>query len=108
MGVAAVLVVYDVSCPNCSAIARELPGLVRVPVTVLSCRNPRLITWYPSLRASVHACGTPAVGIVRSDDTVRWWLGLTGAVGLLPVVRPGGIRTAVGLLLSAFRTARSR
>lgn len=108
MGVVAVLVVYDVSCPRCSAIARELPDLLRVPVTVLSCRNPQLATWYPTLRASVRSCGTPAVGMVGVDGSVRWWYGRTGAIGLLPVVRPRGLRVATGLLLSAFRTARSR
>lgn len=103
-----VVVVYDVSCANCSRIARELPDLVRVPVTVLSCHNPRLATWYPTLQASVLACGTPAVGTVGDDETVRWWPGLRGAVGLLPVVRPGRLHAATGLLLSAFRSARSR
>jgi hypothetical protein len=104
--VTAVLVVYDVSCPNCSRIARELPDLVRVPVTVLSCRNPELATWYPTLRASVRSCGTPAVGTVDDHGSVRWWPGRTGAVGLLPVVRLRGVREAIGLLLSAFRSAR--
>lgn len=106
MRTAHVLVVYDVSCPNCSRIARELPELVRVPVTVLSCRNPRLAAWYPTLHTSVRDCGTPAVGTVGDDGSVRWWPGLTGAVGLLPVVRPRGLRAATGLLVSAFRTSR--
>lgn len=102
------MIVYDVSCPNCSRIARELPGLVRVPVTVLSCRNLRLATWYPTLRAPVLACGTPAVGTVDAEGGVRWWTGLRGAAGLLPVLRPGALRAATGLLVSAFRATRSR
>lgn len=103
-----VVIVYDVSCPNCSRIARELPDLLRVPVTVLSCRNPRLATWYPTLRAPVLACGTPAVGTVDADGGVRWSTGLRGAGGLLPVVRPGAIGEATGLLVSAIRATRSR
>ena len=43
----------------------------------------------------------PAVGTVRGDGSVRWWNGLTGAVGLLPVLRPGPLREAVALLWSA-------
>lgn len=101
-----VVVVYDVSCPNCSAIAREMPDLLRVPVKVRSCRDPQLAVLYPTLRPSVRACGTPAVGTVRRDGSVRWWPGLTGAVGVLPVVRPSGLREAVGLLWTAFRERR--
>ena len=101
-----VVIVYDVSCPNCSRIARELPDVVRVPVTVLSCRNPQLATWYPTLPASVRSCGAPAVGTVDDAGSVHWWPGRTGAVGLLPVVRLRGMREAIGLLLSAFRTPR--
>ncbi len=103
-----VVVVYDVSCPNCSAIARELPDLLRVPVKVRSCRDPQLAITYPTLQASVRSCGTPALGTVRRDGSVRWWPGLAGAIGVLPVVRPGGLREAVGLLWRAFRTARTR
>lgn len=103
-----VLVVYDVSCPNCSAIARELPDLLRVPVKVRSCRDPQLATTYPTLPASVRSCTTPALGTVRGDGSVRWWPGLTGAIGVLPVVRPRGVREAVGLLWTAFRTARTQ
>jgi hypothetical protein len=105
---AEVVVVYDVSCPACSAIARELPDLLRVPVKVRSCRDPQLATTYPTLRASVRACATPALGTVRADGSVRWWPGLTGAVGVLPVVRPGGLREAIALLWTAFRTASTR
>jgi hypothetical protein len=101
----AVVAVYDVSCPSCSEIARELPELLRVPVTVRSCRDPELPASVP---AAVRRCGTPALGTVRGDGSVRWWTGLTGAVGVLPVVRPGATREAVALLWSAFRTSRRR
>jgi hypothetical protein len=101
-----VVVVYDVSCPNCSRIARELPDLVRVPVRVRSCRDPQLAQAYPTLRPSVRACATPAVGAVRGDGSVRWWAGLTGTIGLLPVVRPRGLPAAIGLLWTALRTTR--
>ena len=40
MRIVEVVVVYDVDCPPCSAVARELPELLRVPVTVRSCRDP--------------------------------------------------------------------
>jgi len=101
-------VVYDVACPNCSAIARELPDLVRVPVRVRSCRDPALATALPTVPAAVRSCAAPAVGTVRPDGSIRWWTGLTGAVGVLPVVRPGGARAAIGLLWAALRTRRDR
>lgn len=107
-GVRGVVVVYDVGCPGCSAVARELPGLVRVPVKVRSCRDPQLAVLYPTLRASVRACAKPALGTVRRDGSVRWWPGLTGALGVLPVVRPRALCAAVGLLWSALRTSRTR
>jgi hypothetical protein len=103
-----VVVVYDVSCPRCSEIAREMPELLRVPVTVRSCRDPQLRSLYPTLRPAVRSCTTPALGTVRADGTVRWWPGLTGAIGVLPVVRRRGLREAVVMLVSAFRTSRSR
>jgi hypothetical protein len=99
-----VVVVYDVSCPNCSRIARELPDLVRVPVTVRSCRDPQLAQLGVSGR--VRGCGAPAVGIVRGDGRVRWWTGLTGAVGLLPLLRLRELPEAVELLGTALRTRR--
>ncbi|MDT7708079.1 MAG: hypothetical protein QOG20_3686 [Pseudonocardiales bacterium] len=105
---AQVVVIYDVSCPNCSEIARELPDLVRVPVKVRSCRDPQLPALYPTLRASVRSCATPAVGTVRPDGTVRWWPGLTGAVALLPLLRLRNVREAIGMLVSAFGTTRAR
>ena len=102
----AVVVVYDVSCPACSRIARELPDLVRVPVTVRSCRDPHLAAEHPSLPPVVRTCAAPAVGTVRGDGTVRWWTGLTGAAGLVPVLRRGTLREAAELLWSARRTRR--
>jgi hypothetical protein len=104
--IAEVVVVYDVSCPSCSAIAREMPELLRVPVKIRSCRDPQLASVYPTLRASVRSCATPAVGTVRPDGSVRWWPGLSGAVGVPPVVRRSGLREAVGLLWTAFRARR--
>ncbi len=104
--VVAVVVVADVACPSCSQIARELPDLLRVPVTVRSCHDPRLTTQYPTLPATVPACRTPALGTVHPDGSVRWWPGLTGAIGVLPVVRPRALREALAVLWTAFRTAR--
>jgi hypothetical protein len=104
--IAAVVVVADVTCPSCSQIARELPDLVRVPVTVRSCRDPRLATRYLTVPATVLACRTPALGTVRADGSVRWWPGLTGAFGVLPVVRPRALRDAISLLWTALRVRR--
>lgn len=101
------VVVHDVSCPACSRIARELPDLVRVPVTVRSCRDPHLAAEHPTLPLAVRRCATPAIGTVRRDGTVRWWTGLTGAVGLAPLLRRGTLREAAELLWSARRTRRS-
>ncbi len=106
MNVTAVVVVYDVSCANCSAIARELPELLRVPVTVRSCRDPQLPAVYPTLRADVRACARPAVGTVRRDGSLRWWPGLSGAVGVFPVIRPAHLREVLALLWTALRTSR--
>jgi hypothetical protein len=104
--ITAVVVVADVACPSCSQIARELPDLLRVPVTVRSCRDPRLTTQHPTLPTTVLACRTPAVGTVRPDGSVRWWPGLSGALGLLPVLRPRSLRDALGLLWTALRAGR--
>lgn len=103
-----VVVIYDVSCPRCSTIARELPELLRVPVTVRSCRDPGLPSAYPTLRPEVRACATPAVGMVGGDGSLRWWPGRTGAVGLLPVLRPRGLWPAFGLLWTALGAPRRR
>jgi hypothetical protein len=107
MKTAEVVVVYDVSCPACSEIARELPDLLRVPVRVRSCRDPQLAVTYPALPAPVRACAAPALGTVRPDGSVRWWPGLSGAIAVLPVVRRGALREAIGLLGTALR-ARTR
>jgi hypothetical protein len=104
----AVVVVYDVSCPQCSRIARELPDLLRVPVTVRSCRDQRLGQAYPTLPPAVRSCARPALGTVRADGSVRWWPGLTGALGVLPVVRPRVLREAFEVLWTALRTSRGR
>jgi len=104
--VVAVVVVADVECASCSQIARELPDLLRVPVTVHSCREPRLAGQLPTLPAAVLACRTPAVGTVRRDGSVRWWPGLSGAVGVLPVVRPRALHEALAVLWTAWRARR--
>jgi hypothetical protein len=87
---------------------RELPDLVRVPVRVLSCRNPGLGESYPTLSASVRACATPALGVQRRDGSIRWWPGLSGALPVLPLVRRGGLREAAELLWTALRVRRRR
>ena len=104
--ITAVVVVADVACPSCSQIARELPDLLRVPVTVRSCRDPRLATQHPTPPATVLACRKPAVGTVAPNGSVRWWLGLSGALGVLPVVRPRALPEALRLLWTALRTRR--
>lgn len=108
MRISEVVVVYDVACPRCSDIARGMPELLRVPVTVRSCRDPQLPVVYPTLRPAVLSCAAPAVGTVRADGSVRWWPGLTGAIGVLPVVRLRSVREALVMLVTAFRTARPR
>jgi hypothetical protein len=110
VSVAEIVVVYDVQCPNCSRIARELPEVLTVPVRVRSCRDPELPRIYPTLRAAVAHCATPAVGAVRPDGSVRWWTGLSGALGMLPVLRrsPRAVAEAAELLWTALRTGRAR
>jgi hypothetical protein len=103
MRIVEVVVVYDVACPPCSAIARELPDLLRVPVTVRSCRDRHL---GPDVPAAVRACARPALGVVGPDGSTRWWAGLTGAIGVLPVVRPRHVRGAVALLWTVLRARR--
>src|SRR4029453_19591198 len=85
MRIVEVVVVYDVDCPACSAVARELPELMRVPVTVRSCRDPYL---GPDVPAAVRACARPALGVVRPDGSTRWGAGRPGAVRAAPAVRP--------------------
>lgn len=103
-GVRELVVVYDTGCPRCSRIARELPDCVTVRVRVRSCSEPRLAEIYPNLPRAVAGCGAPAIGVLRKDGRVHWWTGLTGAVGLLPVLRPGALRRATALLRDAART----
>jgi hypothetical protein len=105
MRIVEVVVVYDVDCPPCSAVARELPELMRVPVTVRSCRDPHLA---PDVPAAVRTCAKPALGLVRPDGTTRWWPGRTGALAVLPAVRPGRLREAAALLASTLRRPTSR
>ena len=103
MRIVEVVVVYDVDCPACSAVARELPELLRVPVTVRSCRDPYL---GPDVPAAVRACARPALGVARPDGSTRWWPGRTGALAVLPAVRAGGLRDAVALLLTTLGRPR--
>ena len=67
------------------------------PVTVRSCRDPYL---GPDVPAAARACARPALGVVRPDGSTRWWPGRTGALAVLPAVRPGGLRDAFALLLT--------
>jgi hypothetical protein len=98
-----VVVVFDSTCPRCSRIARELPECVSVTVRARACSEPRLGEIYPNLPAVVGSCRAPAIGVLRTDGQVRWWVGLRGVVGLLPVVRPGRLRHAATLLREAAR-----
>ncbi len=92
---------FDSACPRCSRIARELPDCLTVRVRARACTEPRLAEVYPNLPAAVAGCRIPAVGILRTDGQVRWWTGLRGAVGLLPVLRPGALPRALRLLRTA-------
>jgi len=96
-----IVLVHDAACAPCSRIARELPGCLTVRVRARSCREPRLAEIYPNLPAAVAACRAPAVGVLRVDGQVRWWVGMRGALGLLPVLRPGSLPTAARLLRDA-------
>ncbi|TCK25276.1 hypothetical protein [Pseudonocardia endophytica] len=98
------VVVFDAACPRCSTIARELPECVTVRVRSRSCREPRLADIYPNLPATVSGCARPAIGVVRADGSVRWWTGLRGIVGIMPVLRPGALPRAVSLLRTALRS----
>ena len=98
------VVVFDAGCPRCSTIARELPECVTVRVRSRSCREPRLADIYPNLPGSVADCETPAIGVVRTDGSVRWWTGLRGILGITPVLRPGTLPRAVSVLRTALRS----
>jgi hypothetical protein len=100
-----VVVVHDAACGACAGIADALPGLLRVPVRLRSCRDPE---WHAGLPSAVRACRTPAIGLVRPDGTVRWYPGLRAAPALLPVLRPRRLPGAVRVLLTARRTSRPR
>ena len=104
----AVLVVHDATCGTCARIARDLPGVLRVPVRLRSCRDPDL---HPGVPVTVRACRVPAVGTVHADGTVRWYRGLRGAPALLRLVRPRALPRAAGVLIAtvtARRTSRTR
>lgn len=102
-----VLVVHDVSCGTCARIARDLPGVLRVPVRLRSCRDPELRAVHPGLPPAVLACRVPAVGTLGADGAVRWRTGLRAAPALLPLVRPRALPRAVRLLAAARRLRRS-
>jgi hypothetical protein len=97
------VVVFDAGCPRCSRIARELPECVTVRVRARSCREAALADIYPNLRRypRVTSCATPAIGVVRTDGSVRWWTGLRAIVGITPVLRPGSLGRAAGLVRTA-------
>jgi hypothetical protein len=100
------VVVHDARCAPCSRIAQELPGCVTVRVRARSCREPRLAEIYPNLPADVAGCRSPAVGVVRTDGQVRWWPGMRGVLGIVPVLRPGSLPVAVRLLREAVSARR--
>ncbi len=103
-----VLVVHDAACGACGGVVRDLPGLLRVPVRVRSCRDPQLQAAQPALPAAARACRTPAIGLVRPDGAVRWYPGLRGAPALLRVLQPRALPAAVRVLLTVRRTSRAR
>jgi len=95
-----VVVVHDSRCPACTGVAADLARVLRYPVLVWSCHEPALTDVYPSLRdePDVLACRAPALGIVRADGSIRWWIGSRAVLGALPTVRPARIGTAFGVL----------
>jgi hypothetical protein len=104
-----VLVVHDRACGACAGVAGALPGLLRVPVRLRSCRDPDLVTAFPDLPQATRACRAPAVGTVGAGGRVRWRTGLRAAPALLGLVRPRALpRAAVVLVTAARRTWRSR
>jgi hypothetical protein len=104
-----VLVVHDGACGACAGVAGDLPGLLRVPVRVRSCRDPELVTAFPGLPQVTRACRAPAIGTVRTGGHVRWRTGLRAAPALLGLVRPRALpRAAVVLVTAARRTWRTR
>jgi hypothetical protein len=104
-----VLVVHDGACGSCAGVAGDLPGLLRVPVRVRSCRDPELVTAFPGLPQATRACRAPAIGTVRTTGHVRWRTGLRAAPALLGLLRPRALpRAAVVLVTAARRTWRTR
>ena len=103
MRVREVLVVHDAACGVCAGVAGALPGLLRVPVRLRSCRDPDVAAAHPGLPARARGCRAPAVGVVRADGTVRWRPGLRAAPALLPLLRPRGAPRAVAVFLCAAR-----
>jgi hypothetical protein len=104
-----VLVVHDGACGACAGVAGDLPGLLRVPVRVRSCRDPELVTAFPGLPQATRACRAPAIGTVRTTGHVRWRTGLRAAPALLGLLRPRALpRAAVVLVTAARRTWRTR
>ena len=103
-GVREVVVVHDAACGACAGAAADLPGLLRVPVRVRSCRDPDL----PGLPTAAAACRAPAVGLVPADGPVAWHLGPRAAAALLPLVRLRALPRALRLLLTVRRTSRAR
>ena len=104
-----VLVVHDAACGLCAGVAHAIPGLLRVPVRLRSCRDPEFAEAHPGLPASTRACRAPAVGTVAADGSVRWRPGLRAAPALLGLVRPRALPRAVAVFATAARaTARRR
>jgi hypothetical protein len=104
-----VLVVHDSACGDCAGIAGALPGLLRVPVRLRSCRDPDLVAAHPELPRATRVCRTPAVGTVGATGHVRWRIGLRAAPALLTLVRPRALPRAAAVLVTAVRrTWRTR
>ena len=101
MPVREVLVVHDATCGLCAGVARAIPGLLRVPVRLRSCRDQEFAAAHPGLPSVTRACRAPAVGTVEVDGTVRWRLGLRAAPALLPLVRPTALPRAAGVFVTA-------
>jgi hypothetical protein len=99
-----VIVVHDSRCGSCNGIADRLEPIMRYPVLTRSCHDPTLGQAYPELRTL--DCREPALGVVRSDGSIRWWLGRRAIMGALPVVRPSRLVPAVGVLRDVLTTRR--
>jgi hypothetical protein len=93
--------VHDATCGLCSGVARAIPGLLRVPVRLRSCRDPEFAAAHPGLPPATRACRAPAVGTVDVHGTVRWRPGLRAAPALLRLVRPRALPRAAGVFVTA-------